>query len=466
AVNHRDIAARVVTVASEMPPRTTTTKKVAVVTTTKPVAKATATTTTPVHETTTSSAVVSPVVSPSPSTSSTPVVPTPVTTNTTPLTSPTSSPTTSSSSTSVSVQYYTVTTVEKAAASAPSTSASVTPEATGAVNTGAIAGGVVGGVAGLVLLVVLISFAIRRYRRKSIEDLAFNASKFRRSALLLDDSQVSEKTGSMQEKQRGPRPPTMIAQHLNAPAVPQVSASSPYSEHSVRSTDPYGNYASSAAQYNVGVYGADGQVSRDPYADLYAGNPTYGQHTPYNQPAFGAPPLQFQFPQQQQRQYNQQYPTLNQQQSSFAHTPAPSDGPLPNPFSNAPPSTTSTAALAAARSAAQAPSIGSHSNRNSDTSSSHNASPVLHRRQVTEADVEVAPPAYEEDSNYANIQRDVKVAPGSLAVVNRENVNNASSSSSSGPSSAAAASSASPSTKQRPTSAYTTYDPEDAYGGM
>ncbi|KAG6859921.1 hypothetical protein C0995_001924 [Termitomyces sp. Mi166 len=476
ARNHRGFAARAVTSASEVPPTNTAAAEnkddkkdegpARPGTTDARPDRPDVQTKIPLHPTTTLS-VVEPAVPTTSNTvvaasvtTTTPVTTTipvlPPTTTSSVATPPVATPSTSSSTSSVSIKLFTVTTVQKPgstshAATSAQTSASSTPVATGAVSGGAVAGGVVGSLAGLALLVTVVVFVVRRYRKKSLDALVFNASKFRRSALLLNDPPIPPEKEKMQE-QRGPRPPSMISRHLNAPAVPKASAASPYSEHAPNSTDPYGHYAATAAQYNVGMYGADGQVTRDPYADIYGANPASGQHASHGQSGFGAPPMQFQFP---QRPYHQQ----QGYQSSFAlgaHAPAPAfKAPLPNPFSNAPPSTSASAALTAARTAAQASSVPSGSSHSHSTSDPSSKPEVLQRRPSAQTSGGL--PAYEEDPKYANMQRDVKVAPGTLAVVSNDNE------SSSSASRIPVAGTNTTSNTRRPMSFY---DPEDAYGGM
>ncbi|KAG5731117.1 hypothetical protein E4T56_gene15548 [Termitomyces sp. T112] len=359
------------------------------------------------------------------------------------------------SSKSASVKVSTLTTAVKPsstshAATSAKASASSTPVATGAVSGGAIAGGVVGGLAGLALLAAVVFVVVRHYRRKSLDTLVFNASKFRHSALLLNDPPTPKEK---MPEQRGPRPPSMISRHLNAPAVPQVSAASPYSEHAAQSADPYGHYATAAAQYSVGMYGADGQIVHDPYADVYGANAASDRYVSHGQAAFGAPPMQFQFP---QRPYQQQ----QGYRSSFAPDAYPStavvNAPLPNPISSAPPSTSASTS----RAAAQVKSASPDSSHSHSTSGSHSKHEVLIRRPSQPNN-----DPYENDPKYANIQRNVKVAPDTLAAVN-----NASLFSASGypAASTVAHTSVAPTTSnaRRPMSSYTVYNPEDAYGGM
>ncbi|KAG5652807.1 hypothetical protein H0H81_003576 [Sphagnurus paluster] len=269
--------------------------------------------------------------------------------------------------------------------------------ASGAISTGAL-GGIIGGSiagAGLIILIIILLIVSpptpipnnlspppqKRQRKKSLENIVFNADQFRRSANLLNDpptppEKSPEQKVQQQQAPRRPRPPTIIEQHLRAPAVPHASAAVPYSEHAPRVADPYGHYAASAAQYNVGMYGADGQVARDPYADVYgASNPTgaaYGQYPAYGQgqgQAYGAPPPpQYQqYQQYQQQQYQQpqrQYP--GQFQGSFVPgqvipgsrtaTPQPQgqQQQQSNPFAS-PARAKSASALTAARAAAATP---------------------------------------------------------------------------------------------------------------
>ncbi|GLB41571.1 hypothetical protein LshimejAT787_1001710 [Lyophyllum shimeji] len=435
------------------PLRPTTTPRVVPTTTSKPVVPVvptTPTTTSSVLPSTTSSTIVSTI----PSTSSTAISPIPVK----PSITTTGGPTTSS----VTIQ------------APPASSSHTVAQKSGAVSTGAIAGGVTGGIAGAALLAILVFFVVRHYRRKSLETLAFNATQFRRSALLLHDPPVpSEKKAQPQmQQQTRPRPPTMIERHMYAPAVPRASAASPYGEQAARSADPYGQYAAGAAQYNAGMYGADGQVTRDPHADLYGGNgngagAVYGQ-PPYGQGAYGAPRGQF----QQQQQYPQRYPT-QQYQSSFAPGQViPSTRPpvtqnnanaaVANPFAN-----TATAALAAARAAAQAgspaPSARSQSSSNSsvDSGSGNTNSTASTNAYVSRQPAQPAPgsppPTYERDAQYADVQRDVKVQPG--ASVNKDAGESGAAATNAGSSPTAGA-------KARPASSYTVYDPDDAYGGI
>ncbi|KAG5640804.1 hypothetical protein DXG03_006958, partial [Asterophora parasitica] len=309
----------------------------------------------------------------------------------------------------------------------------------------------------------------KRYRRKSADALAFNATKFRRSALMLNDPPTLPEKSPLQkqmQQESRPRPPSMIERRMRAPAAPPASASSPYSIYAPHSTDPYGQYAASAAQYNVGMYGADGQVARDPFADMYGssvGSAAHGQRAAYSQ-------------HQNQQQYSPQNYQLPQgSQGSFSpghiipssRTPVP-DARLPNPFANPvvaiSQTTTSASAVAAARSTASpgSPVPSAHSQSSTSSSSGDSSAPTAPasapylRRQATQSND--APPAYETDVRYADVQRDVKAPQGALGVSI-----NSGTSSSAGSSVIATAGAG---TKGRPVSSFTVYNPDDAYGGI
>lgn len=247
----------------------------------------------------------------------------------------------------------------------------------------------------------------------------------------------------------------MIERRMQAPTVP--AASYPYGEQAHYGADPYGQYSAGANQYNVSQYGADGQLTRDPYGstEQYGGNvsgATYGQHASYA--AYGTQPNHPPHPQYPQ---HQQQPQYQGQHFPQQYTLAPGDNipthrgaaALPNPFTQ--PVTTSAAALAAARSAAGTTSP-APSSVSASTDSSNTA--YLHRQNTQTSG---APPAYEHDARYADVQRDVKTAPVKLTLAN---------SAPESPGAGPAARSPAPAAAQRPTSAYTVYDPEDAYGGM
>ncbi|KAG6909797.1 hypothetical protein DXG01_015290 [Tephrocybe rancida] len=138
-----------------------------------------------------------------PNTSTTPVAPA-----VTPLTSPPSvvlNPTKSTLSITVS------STVASSAASATESTTSGS-----GTNVGGIVGGLAGGLLGLAVLVFIVRFLMNRKRRREDEDAgAFNATDFRRSAVLMDDPPTHDETV---ERGFNPRPPTMIERRLASPA--------------------------------------------------------------------------------------------------------------------------------------------------------------------------------------------------------------------------------------------------------
>ena len=101
-----------------------------------------------------------------------------------------------------------------------------------------------------------------------------------------------------------------------------------------------------------------------------------------------------------------------------------------------------------------------------------NPNQFLTRHDSMHGDDDAAPPAYsDEDGTYANLQRDVKQP----VVMNPEGTSSSRAAPSSAPAPAPAppaapapapAASSPAENSRRPTSAYTVYDPADAYGGM
>ncbi|ESK94544.1 hypothetical protein Moror_8011 [Moniliophthora roreri MCA 2997] len=128
--------------------------------------------------------------------------------------------------------------------SVPSVSASGSPESSGSSGkTGSIAGGIFGAVVGLVAICVFVSFILRRYRKRNLEREAshFDAGDFRRSAVMLGDSQ-SEKRGHT------PRPPSMVERRMQH--TPMSTYSFTYSQEG--SQAGYG--ATQQAQYPQQAY--------------------------------------------------------------------------------------------------------------------------------------------------------------------------------------------------------------------
>ncbi|KAJ8695489.1 hypothetical protein PTI98_008090 [Pleurotus ostreatus] len=172
-----------------IPPTTTPVRVVTTATTTTPVVRVT------VRPTTSPAVVVPPASTSSP-------VPVRSTTPTRGLPSSTSLVPTSQAATSSKPKARATNTVPSASISA---SASALPSESGSTSTGALAGGVIGGIALLALLSFGIVYYMRRFQKRK-QTIAFEASSFRRSAILLDDSKSETKSNGgassspMQEK--------------------------------------------------------------------------------------------------------------------------------------------------------------------------------------------------------------------------------------------------------------------------
>ncbi|KAF9454457.1 hypothetical protein P691DRAFT_808598 [Macrolepiota fuliginosa MF-IS2] len=346
--------------------------------------------------------------------------------------------TTTSTPLSSSIRPITLTSIVPLASSTPSSQ----PDSSSGVSTGAVVGGIIGGFVALGFIGAALFLFLRRTReRKEDHAEAFNAAKFRRSAILLEEPA---------EKYHKPRPPTMIEQHVRNSPAPQSRQYSP-----PRSA-PYGDHA----HYNASYTGAsEAQAPYGQYPPLSNG---YGYGDPH-----GYPPRPHYPP---HSQYN------TQQYSAYPPAPSPNSFAsgqeslaLPNPFDSAVETpvqahyTHNTSSPTVARDLTQSISTG------------HDRVPV------EDSD---APPAYEATSSSAGYKPDVKAKP-SPSVMNPGESSNATAStpqasmptvtsgSLSIPSSTPTTPSptttdrAHPSRRLSGTSAITTvYDPQDAYGGM
>ncbi|CAA7265158.1 unnamed protein product [Cyclocybe aegerita] len=396
---------------------------------------------------------------------------------------------------------------------------------TGGSSTGAIIGGVGGGIAGIAIISIIVAYVVRHLRRRRDRN-AFDASQFRRSAVLLDDKNEGR-----------PRPPSMIErkQMTTTPSAP--SAAYPYSDNAANQSAPpsvyggseRGQYAHGGAggahyapvppgapsqMYGGGPYGGPGTMpgaygaQYDPSAG-YGAPPIPGTYGPGAYAAYGADPRfapagyhpqGYPHPHYGHNQYHMQYmpPPAGFPYPGGAggmtrsESTASGPGALPNPFARSPASSPpppsesggsagsqplSEKRAMMAASASSASSSSSHAGSSSASSSRHHPSP-------SDPDF-TAPPAYEDDGSYSESRRDVKVRPGETQPASTLGVRNGTEGSSSSAAATSGAGAAAPSTTaassttganarqqtdatagRRPTSSYTLYDQDDAYGGM
>jgi len=164
------------------------------------------------------------------------------------------------------------------------------------ISTATIIGGIGGALGGTLLLTVIIGFLLRRWRKRKANE--FDASLFRRSAILLDDDDIPRS---------GPRPPTMIERRNNAsPPLSAPPVAYPYFDQSpVLSSAPLSNekYAQFYVQNgtNQAQYGvvplqspsfAAGNSGANPYVTEYGeGDPFVTYAGPDEQSDYGAPPI-------------------------------------------------------------------------------------------------------------------------------------------------------------------------------
>ncbi|KAK0202443.1 hypothetical protein DFS33DRAFT_1340199 [Desarmillaria ectypa] len=112
---------------------------------------------------------------------------------------------TSSSTHTTGTVSVTVSGVAKSSSTSAVASSSVSPTG-GTSNTGAIIGGVAAGIIGLALVIGIIGFFLRRWRTKRRDRDEFDASTFRRSAVLMHDPPPDPDN----DRPFNPRPPSML----------------------------------------------------------------------------------------------------------------------------------------------------------------------------------------------------------------------------------------------------------------
>ncbi|KAF9530333.1 hypothetical protein CPB83DRAFT_892624 [Crepidotus variabilis] len=392
-------------------------------------------------------------------TTSTTTKTTSTTSNSSASSSSSSSSTTSSTSTTSTTPSLTTTITPKAAittthivttskaVSSAASSATSTAVASNSSSTGAIVGGVGGGILGAIVIAIFAAFVVRRMRRKRDDRaLNFDPDNFRRSAVLLPDDYGSAK----------PTLPGMAEKHAGG------AASYQYSDVP---QEPSTIYGASEGQYNS--YGAS-QYSAAPGTIYNAHAASAGYDGQYEQPGFGAPPVPGQHGPgsyggygaygaagaaagyQSRQQYQQEYPSASPYQQVQHHIAG--AGPYGPNGTRSPPTTSPPTSEHHGTSPSPNPISRSLSNA---AGSQPHTQPEYARgptaalsRQPTQSNG--IPPAYDDNAGkYTELKRDEKVKPAEMSVQN-----------------GLAASSAPRETKLRPTSAYTVYDPEDAYGGM
>ncbi|GLB41574.1 hypothetical protein LshimejAT787_1001740 [Lyophyllum shimeji] len=257
--------------ATNTPTDTTTTPPPLIPTTTPPPAPTTPTTTPPANTVTTS-----PQAQPTTTTGLPPVQQTTANTDTNVVTPPPVLVTTSPIITSPTRTFSTTGLGASTTSSAPSSTTSSSPGS--GTNVGGIVGGIAGALLGLAVLVFVVRFIMKRQRDKDDNSAAaFNASDFRRSAVLMNDPPTHDETV---ERGFNPRPPTMIQRKLASPAPTfgtQYGAPGPYGAldgAEYGNMDQYGQYQSFAPGQVINAMSPP--VSATSAHPMYH-NPAYGQ---------------------------------------------------------------------------------------------------------------------------------------------------------------------------------------------
>ncbi|KAF5361773.1 hypothetical protein D9756_002167 [Leucocoprinus leucothites] len=254
------------------------------------------------------------------------------------------------------------------------------PPASGGVSTGAVVGGIIGGFVVLGLIGAAVFLFLRRAKeKKERNEKAFDASKFRQSAVMLEDPV---------EKRPKPRPPTMIeqlAQHRPSPAPSGYppSGSSRYPAEQARYGSPYASPSPYGPAYPGAAYGAPNAYGQ--YSLPSNAYPAYENHHGY------PPQPQYHYGAQQYGAYPVVTTSTRQPGSSEAEQ---ANLVLPNPFASSPSPVSETAPT-------------HYSSNASSTSTArdltHSASSVHNSAEDTDA-----PPAYEPTGKFADYKADVK----------------------------------------------------------
>ena len=395
-------------------------------------------------------------------------------------------------------------------------SPSVSAQASSGMSTIAIIGGIGGALAATVLATVIVAFFLvcsflfpqlllpliflffiiiqRRWRRKkaaATED-AFDASRFRRSAVLLDENGSNDTHGR-------PRPPSMI-ERRNVAAVSSLSPpSAAYPSFPLSGNEDTQSFAparyravppdssfTAGSQFGDDVNSPTVLYTANPYSahggqgELFSAYPGPGQDR--EQHGYGAPPVpgihgpgayapygvdpgypqSQQYPRHQQfqnQQHSQQYQhELGQNRTSLTreeeNTPE-----LANPFSPLPVSRP----LDLTEGPGPEPTPTSASSASPNSELTRGASSVTRQsRQSHEA-----PPAYTNNAGaeYADMKKDVNPTPSStlpLSIVKKEN----NSSDSAVPDTNGVGMTKSEGQHEPASRPQTIYDDEDAYGGI
>ncbi|KAF8634195.1 hypothetical protein AX15_001010 [Amanita polypyramis BW_CC] len=137
-------------------------------------------------------------------------------------------------------------------------------------DSGPIAGGVIGGLFAVAALGMFISFLLRRWRQKRIDEAIFNTTDFRRSAIVLEDTD----SNSLTKNSFNPRPPTMIERRVAGSPAP--------GQRTFGGADPAMFTAPPAYAGAGGGYGVPGQPYYPPQSMQRGYYPQQGPERPYS----------------------------------------------------------------------------------------------------------------------------------------------------------------------------------------
>ena len=322
----------------------------------------------------------------------------------------------------------------------------------------------------------------RRWRRNKSGDNAFEASQFRRSAALLDEKD--------DDSSDCPRPPSMI-ERRNATSPPAAYPSDEPPLSAIEHGQSFAQYGANQSQYGTipqhpsfavgSVFGGNGgtpatHYGADPYTMSYGQGDTISAaySGPGEKPGYGAPPVpgihgpgtyapygvDHRYPQPQRYPHFNQNQNQQHQPRGFGQGPTVDTTTSPTRDENVPTLANPFLPLRITKKSGSAENSGPESlpalpSSTPPPSTNPGTTPFVTRQSHD------ALPSYTNNGGYADVQRDVKISPTSLNVVN-------SSSDTAVPPVVTAATTVTESKGNvlEPPRPLTVYGDDDVYGGM
>jgi hypothetical protein len=312
---------------------------------------------------------------------------------------------------------------------------SQTAQASNGISAVTVIGGIGGALLGTILLTVIIGFFLRRWRRNRSAENAFEASQFRRSGVLLDekddDTPDCPRPPSMIERRNATSPPVAYP-HCDEPPLSANEYGQSFGQYGAIPQHPSfavgnifgGNGGAPAMQYGANPYTMDNGQG-DSFSAAYSGPgeitgygapPVPGVHGPGAYAPYGVDPR---YPQSQRYPHPRQYQNQQPQQHGFGQGPTVDTPTSPNRDENVPNLANPFSPLRITKKLGSTENSGPESlstptlpSSTPPPSSNPGATPFVTRQSHE------ALPMYTNNGGYADVQRDVKIPPASLNVVN------------------------------------------------